>query len=158
MSSDPAFRVQVQTVAVVVRCRGFEPFEARVAHVGQCDPAAAVRDTLANSETFVAVADPVTGQIRLLSKAHIHVLELPCAGKASESMLALLPSDLQEIRVRLLDATVVSGQLAVAGPVGRTRVSDELNRGPCFVELFTDDSLLFVNRDAIVMVWDTPAA
>lgn len=156
MSSDPLFRVEVRTVAVTLRCRSNEVFEARLAHVGPESGLELVRSTLAGPERFLAVVDPLTGEAKLVSKMHLYVVEVSDAAAGIEAP-QLGGTTTSRVRVRLVDATTLAGDLLINGPAGRTRVSDELNRDSGFVELALLGRVAFVHRDAIVTVWDDEA-
>ncbi len=94
-----------------------------------------VLDRLNTPDRFMVLGVAGDGPVVILNKAQIIRVDLSAQGGTDETDEAMPMSDVEQVRVRLINGEQLDGTVRVEGPVGRQRLSDFLNAPPSFLPL-----------------------
>jgi CheY-like chemotaxis protein len=94
-----------------------------------------VLDRLNQPDPFMVLGVADDGPVVILNKAQIIRVDLPAEAGLKEAGELLSVTDVEHVRVRLINGEQLDGTIRVEGPVGRQRLSDFLNAHTAFLPL-----------------------
>jgi len=94
-----------------------------------------VLDRLNTPDRFIVLGVAADGPVAIQNKAQIIRVDLPAEAGPKEAGDLLSVTDVEHVRVRLINGEQLDGSIRADGPVGRQRLSDFLNAHTAFLSL-----------------------
>lgn len=113
-----------------------------------------VLDLLEQTEAFLPARDSGTGKRETFNKNALLWIGVPLAPFGAETAAGddELFEFRQPVRVDLIAAEPIEGELLYSAPVESTRLVDHLNTGGRFLRLWTREQLCLINKAFVVSV------
>lgn len=159
-SGDETYAVPKRGVRARLRTPGQEAVEG-VLHLSE----AAARhrgpelpsDLLNGDGDFLPVADPATGELRLVRRRSLLWVSVELSAEAHSEASPVVDRDNPEavderVRIRFVDGSDVAGLLRWVLPAGRRRVRDFLEETETFFPLYAGERVTFVNAERVASV------
>ena len=156
---DPTLRVPTHTVRVAVAFPGGAAREAELfAPVGDVPrPARArVAELLERDQLFLPARDASTGEVQALGARAIVWISGPLARSGELLGDDELFEHRRDVRIELVDGSLLEGELLYSAPAPRARVVDVLNAVGRFVPLWLADRVIFVNKSFVRRLAEVP--
>lgn len=111
-----------------------------------------ITNFLEQTSRFFPFLEDGTAKTVFISKMTIWALEAVPAENSEDDICAIGLTHIQNITVRLLDSTTVTGALMAQTRPEHSRLSDCLNLKETFMSLQIDGRMLYVNKDKTRLV------
>ncbi len=111
-----------------------------------------VLDRLNDPNLFLPLRVPGDLHVVFLNKIHIVRVDVPHEEGASADPEDMAETDIQPIKVRLIDGDQLEGSVRIDGPSGRRRLSDFLNTQPAFLPLVGPERVHLLHKRFITRI------